>query len=271
MRSFFKEWPRLRDRFRRSRHRLLLFDFDGTLAPIARLPSQARLGAKIRRMLSALSRQARTSVGIVSGRSLRNVKGRVRVKGLIYVGNHGLEVDVRGKSREISGVRRCVPRLRLLARSLRRSLVGEDGTRVENKGITLSVHYRNAPRSRESAIIRRIKQVVRESLGAGQLNARRGKKVIEIVPKIRWDKGMAVRQLAGDMPQGTLILYVGDDVTDESVFRRLRSHAVTIRVGRSSGSRASYFVTRQTQMQDVLIKLLAHTLEKGDSYGTRRR
>src|SRR6185437_10154763 len=96
MRSFFTHWPELAMRFRDAKEWLLMFDYDGTLAPIALRPSQARLSEAIRRKLRQLVLRDKCVVAVVSKRSLPDLRRRVSLHHIIYIGNHGLEIESNG-------------------------------------------------------------------------------------------------------------------------------------------------------------------------------
>ncbi len=134
---------RVLDRLRLRRISLLL-DFDGTITPIRRRPELAVLSDSTRRLLASLAAAPKVSVCIVTGRSLRDIRARAKVKGVSYVGNHGLEIwhdnrlwvhpGVDGKKRELKAISR---KLKAAAKRM-----GAPGVLVEDKGLSLSVHYR---------------------------------------------------------------------------------------------------------------------------------
>jgi trehalose-6-phosphatase len=96
MRPFFARWPALVRRFQKAEEWLLMFDYDGTLAPIVLRPSHARLSDAIRRKLRRLTLRDKCAVAVVSGRSLSDLRRRVGIHHLIYVGNHGLDIESNG-------------------------------------------------------------------------------------------------------------------------------------------------------------------------------
>jgi trehalose-6-phosphatase len=96
MLSFFAHWPELARRFQMAGEWLLMFDYDGTLAPTALHPSQAKLSDIIRRKLRQLSLRDQCAVAVVSGRALSDLRRRVGLRHVIYIGNHGLEIESNG-------------------------------------------------------------------------------------------------------------------------------------------------------------------------------
>src|SRR3990167_5579821 len=90
MKNIFSQWPLLRGKIAKQK-KLLLLDFDGTLVPIQKIPSKVHLSSEAKRCLINLSKRKDVRIAIVSGRSARDLYSRVRVKGIVYVGNHGFE------------------------------------------------------------------------------------------------------------------------------------------------------------------------------------
>lgn len=217
--------------------RLLLFlDYDGTLVPIRRTPERAVLGERKKRLLKALSDQA--FVCIVSGRSLADIRERVGVEGLAYIGNHGLEISF---GRRIWIHPLAKKRSAALKRLLRRI---EDQTRrfpkllIEDKNITASVHFRRMDRVLTAPLKRIVEQTVRQK--SREFIVSEGKKVIEILPRLAWDKGKGIRKAMSWLPKGkpALPIFIGDDRTDEDAFRELGGDAMTIHVGTARGTSA---------------------------------
>jgi trehalose 6-phosphate phosphatase len=219
--------------------RLLLFlDYDGTLVPIQRRPDRAVLPVRRRRFLEGLSKKM--FVCIVSGRSLSDVRRRVGLEGLAYIGNHGLEArwgrhawvhPLAERRRPALG--RLLKRIEIRARCFPRLL-------VEDKGLTGSIHFRRL----DPALIAPLKRIVDEEVGrtAGIFVAAKGKRVFEIRPDIDWDKGAGIRKVMTWLPKGAggLRIFIGDDRTDEDAFRVLGRDSITIRVGSGKKTRARH-------------------------------
>ena len=93
MKYLFQEWEALASDIRATSHTILLSDYDGTLTPIVRRPEEAILSPEVRDKLHALAENLVFSVGIISGRSLPEVKSLVGIEGIYYAGNHGLEIE----------------------------------------------------------------------------------------------------------------------------------------------------------------------------------
>ncbi len=204
---------------------LLALDFDGTLAPIVPRPGDAALPDASRRALEQILDRGDTDVALVSGRGLDDVRGRVGLADVHYAGNHGMEIDGPGVHRVHAPARDARPALDRCADSLRDRLSALDGVEVEDKGLTLSVHYRRAVDPDAEQIVR---DAVAEACGADPgLRATYGKRVVEVRPAIDWDKGRAIRFLLDALGEGLDVpaVFVGDDRTDEDAFRAIRDAA----------------------------------------------
>lgn len=198
---------------------VLLLDFDGTLAPIVARPELAAIlpGARSA-MLNLLD--AGADVAIVSGRGLADARGRVGVHRVAYAGNHGMEIDGPGVERIHPDAAVARPVLERIAAALRPELADVEGAIIEDKGLTLSVHYRLV----ESGQTERVRQSVTRVVGREPaVRLTEGKKVLEVRPRVEWDKGRAVLFLLDHLQPaaGVPVLYIGDDTTDEDAFRAL--------------------------------------------------
>jgi trehalose 6-phosphate phosphatase len=183
----------------------------------------------MRKAVAELARKA--TVGIVSGRDLEDLKSRVGLDGVFLAGSHGFDIaGPKGWRDTLQQGTEFLPDLDGAERVLRESVEPIEGAVVERKKFSIAVHYRRVRQEDVS----RIEEAVDRALDEHQqLRKGRGKKVIQIQPRIDWDKGRAVdwllERLELDRP-GVLPVYVGDDVTDEDAFRRLAGRGITIAV-----------------------------------------
>jgi trehalose 6-phosphate synthase/phosphatase len=213
-------------------YRLALFlDYDGTLCPLQDHPSMAKLSPAMRRALNGCASRADTKVAVVSGRALADVTAIVDHPGLIFAGNHGLEIEGENFPRFVhEDLVHYRHRAEELARSLENLAV--DGAWTEAKGPTLTYHYRAVPPPNRESLIQEAQNIIHE---AGY-QARDAHQAVEARPPIGWDKGRAVlhvlRSLYGPAwSEHVRVVYVGDDHTDEDAFRFLAGLAITFRVG----------------------------------------
>lgn len=202
---------------------VLLLDFDGTLAPIVDRPEQARMPDEtrvaVRRLLGCGA-----DVAVVSGRGLADARERVAIAEIAYAGNHGMEIegpDIHQVHPEAAAAR---PVLQRVAGEIGRDLQDVDGAIVEDKGLTLSIHFRLVSEADED----RVRNAVRAATADHrELRVTEGKKVLEVRPRVDWHKGRAVEFLLErlELPGGTPVLYIGDDRTDEDAFEALRQRS----------------------------------------------
>ena len=193
----------------------LVFDVDGTLAPIVERPELARVPEATRAELRRLAARY-ALVACISGRPGAEAATLVAVDGVRYVGNHGLELD---------------PLAAEHARAIARFRREVDGAwPVEDKGLSLSFHYREAANEEEA--LGRLRELAGRAVAAG-LAPRWGRKVLEVRPAGGADKGVAVARLLAEAGVARA-LYAGDDATDLDGFRGLGEaeleHAVLVAV-----------------------------------------
>ncbi len=210
------------DAWRRTGRLVLLLDYDGTLAPIVARPELAVPAPGAREAVEQLLGRDGLDLAIVSGRGLADARERFGVEGIAYAGNHGMEIEGPGVHRIHTEAAAARPLLEQVATLLSRALREIEGALVEDKGLTLSIHYRLV----DPAGIEQVRHLVTEAVGrVPELRLTEGKMVLEVRPRVEWDKGRAVEFLleSFDPPADTPVLYIGDDTTDEDAFRTLRS------------------------------------------------
>jgi trehalose 6-phosphate phosphatase len=254
---------RVLEESRRSRRLLVLSDFDGTLAPIVERPEMAELDAGTRQVLRRLAADARVTLGIVSGRALGDLKNKVGIAGLVYAGNHGLEIEGPGFLFVNPLAEQIKPVFRVLRQVLNMTAGSIKGVFVEDKGLSLSVHYRQAPEGSSEAVRQMVEHSIRGPLLSGLLKLTPGKKVLEVRPAVAWDKGRAIRLLMkrygkGGLLSGVMPLYFGDDISDEDGFAVIEKYGAGITVhvgGEVPASSARFFLKSPQEVAFFLSKL----------------
>ena len=245
---------------------MIFLDYDGTLAPISKRPELALLPYNTGQILRRLVKNNRVLVSIISGRVLKQVKRLVGIKGIYYAGCHGLEIDSSGSVDFVAVLKK--PRIfikeakKLLIKELK-NIVPLKTLDIENKGIILSLHYRRVKEPYLKDLKRIFYRVSRPYVASGEMVVIKNKKVLELKPGIKWDKGMyclyMLKQL-GQKGQKILPLYIGDDKTDETAFKALKAKGITIFVrGEKKTSLAQYYVDSTNEVKNFL-QLIAENI-----------
>ena len=262
MKHLFQSWQAFTADCRSASHILLLADYDGTLAKIVGRPEDAVLSTGVRQKLITLARKSKISTGVISGRRIAELKSLVAIEGIYYAGNHGMEIEGPGLSFICPGAEAARPVIAGLARELAVALKGIAGVIVQEKGFSLSVHYRLAP-DKEDIVTSAVKRITAPHVDKGEIRVYAMKKVWEIRPPIDWDKGKAVvfigRQIMARLNLSRLLtIYLGDDTTDEDAFRVVRPPAGwSIFVGEENRtSAADYFLNSTIEVETFLTRLL---------------
>jgi trehalose 6-phosphate phosphatase len=216
---------------------LLAFDFDGTLAPIVDHPAAAAMRSSTRHLLAQTAHLYPCAV--ISGRREEDVLTRLAGVTVWYViGNRALQPPDR--------VEQLARHVQAWLPVLARRLQGVAGVVLENKEISLAVHYRAAQeRDRAAEAIRNAAALL------DRVRVVPGKDVINLIPESGDGKGAALEKLRKQLGCRES-LYVGDDSSDEDAFR----HSVGVRVGFSQPSSARYYIDDQDEIDELLQRLV---------------
>jgi trehalose 6-phosphate phosphatase len=205
----------------------VFLDFDGTLVPIAATPRAVRWRPLMSDQLARLHRHLDGALAVISGRPADEVARLMSPSRVPIAGHHGLE------RRDVAGRLECRasgdPRLPAAARSLRAVADMHRGLEVEEKILSVAVHYRHAPHL--AGLVRdRLDGLARDLGPSYELQT--GKMVLELKPAGR-DKGTAVAEFMADAPfRGRMPVFVGDDDTDEAGFRAVNAlGGISVKVG----------------------------------------
>ncbi len=234
---------------------VLFLDFDGTLVPIVQRPELALLDPITRQLLHSLSRWM--PVVVISGRALRDLKARVSVPQLIYVGNHGLEMEGPSLKYRMKDNGKWIIFIKKLYRELKADLGKIPGILVENKRYTLSVHYRLVRGEARKRALRLFSARLRPYRGKGLIRTTEGKAVWEVRPPYQWHKGKAVDwilkrpNLSGRWP-----LYIGDDRTDQDALKMVRSKGVGIYVASPHEKGAAHYTLQSPRVVRQFLRWL---------------
>jgi alpha,alpha-trehalase len=215
---------------------VVILDYDGTLTPLVSSPGAAVLAPSVRATLARLARSDRARLAILSGRGLADLRARVALDGVVYGGCHGLEIAGR----------------RLHFRHPRAHRSGVAAT----ERALAAVHYRHVAPSRRRAVREIAEQVLRRRPDLALL---KGHLVFDFLPRVGWDKGTAARWMVSRMVRSlparrAVIVYAGDDASDEMAFAALRGRALTIHVG-ARPTAAEYRVRSVRDVQALLQRM----------------
>ncbi|WP_408095764.1 trehalose-phosphatase [Peredibacter sp. HCB2-198] len=227
--NLLKNWRRFA-KFINGREMALFLDFDGTLSEIVPNHTEAQMVEEIRPILTRIAESIK--VAIISGRDRQDVKARVGIDGVFYAGCHGYDISGPG----------CfhfqVEEAEIASEEMSEAIQKIEGLKnkypdlsIEKKKYFTAVHYRQVPTSLHSKLENEIKNLIKDYK---KLELRKGKMVLDLAPRLKWNKGEAVKKLCDVLdlePGKTVAVYIGDDLTDEDVFCELQSWGVGIKVG----------------------------------------
>jgi trehalose 6-phosphate phosphatase len=226
------------------RRLLVTCDFDGTLAPIVSNPADARMLPAAAAALTALADLPHTDVALLSGRALGVLRELSAMPSTVHlVGSHGAEFDT-GFAHDVDEglLTRIIAELNEIA-------VGRPGVTVETKPASVALHVRNAsPADGEAAL-----EAARRASAAWDAHTTAGKAVLEFAV-ISTDKGEAL-DILREQTASTAVVFLGDDVTDEKAFARMRDGDIGVKVGPGE-TLAGFRVDSPDDVADALAYLL---------------
>jgi trehalose 6-phosphate phosphatase len=235
-----------------SKRAAVLFDIDGTLAPIVHHAADARVPEDSRQLLVTIARRYRV-VACVSGRKASEARAMVAIGTMSYLGSHGAELLRAGWTQPVldPGLQEWARQIGDFARHADSAELRRLRVRLEDKGPIVAFHWRGAPD--EDAAHEAVKAIARRAEDAG-LKTHWGRKVLEVRPPVRIDKGAGITSFL-EGAGVDVAMYVGDDATDLDAFRALTQMAEdgrleqAIRVGVSSDEGP----TDITEQADVVV------------------
>ena len=257
MKHLFEDWANIGKKIQEAQNLFLFLDYDGTLTPIVSTPDIALCPPEVKGVLANLRDSPKVFLTIVSGRSLEDIREKVGIPGIIYVGNYGLEIENPAgmHKKKLSANRQR--EYNNIVQTLKESLKEIPGILFEDKGSILAVHYRNVP----PEYFDRVHHAVGKTMGdwEGRWQIARGKMVLEIRPKVDFNKGKAVREiLQSAITPKALPVYLGDDPTDEDAFRAIKGEGITVFVGDArNASEADHYLKDPSEVMEFLRRCLA--------------
>ncbi|MFA5144107.1 MAG: trehalose-phosphatase [Candidatus Omnitrophota bacterium] len=241
----------------------LFLDYDGTLAPIANIPDRAVMSGRVRKLLRRLSKTPNCKIAIVSGRKLRDLEKRIRLKNIVYVGNHGFEIKgpkIKFESNIPAQYRRSLEEIKV---KLQKRLSAIEGSIIEDKGLSLGVHYRLVAKKNIPAVKNIFYAITLGYEVKNIIIVKTGKMALEIRSPIAWDKGKVVLWLLNrckfvirNKEIKAFPVYIGDDTTDEDAFCVLKNKGLTIFVGKPENTKARFYLKGTQDVVVFLAKVL---------------
>lgn len=241
--------------YRKHGRLVLLFDYDGTLAPIAEHPRLARLPRRTRRLLERLAERPGVFVGVLSGRAIEDLKEMVCLPGLCLAGTAGLELDLGGLRISHRQVNRTKPLLTRLVRRLREMLSIYPGAWLEDKQIGFTIHYRHVDASQADSLRVQCEEALEPY--SDQFRILGGPMAIEVSPELGWNKGTAVRAILDHFRiNRTALLYAGDSENDAEALETVASlGGVALGIGPEAPATASYHLESPGELEALLTSL----------------
>jgi trehalose 6-phosphate phosphatase len=200
----------------------ILLDIDGTLAPIVEMAGDANVPEGTRKLLIAVARRY-GMVACVSGRRASEARAMVSIGTISYIGSHGAELLRAGwtEPRLDPAVEDWARRIQEFSHETDTPDLRRHRVRIEDKGPIVAFHWRGAP---DEEAARAVVDAIAERAEEGGLRTHWGRKVLEVRPPVRIDKGAGVIAFL-DGAQLSAAVYVGDDTTDVDAFRALEQLA----------------------------------------------
>ncbi|XP_050208419.1 probable trehalose-phosphate phosphatase J [Mercurialis annua] len=246
---------------------VMFLDYDGTLSPIVDDPDRAFMSKKMRATVRKVARCFPTA--IVSGRCRDKVYKFVRLAELYYAGSHGMDIKGPAKGSKykkgseglvFQAASEFLPMIDEVYKELVEKTKATPGAFVENNKFCVSVHFRCVDEKKWSEVALAVRSVLKEY---PKLRLTQGRKVLEIRPTIKWDKGKALEFLLESLGFANCTdvfpVYIGDDKTDEDAFKVLRERGQGFGILVSKfpkDTNASYSLQEPTQVMDFLQRLV---------------
>lgn len=240
MKYLFDNIKIINELLQRKENVILLTDFDGTLTPIRKHPDLAVLSEEIRQILIKFSHDKTIFLGIITGRSLKQIKKLVNIQDLLYVANHGIELSGAGIQYTCPEAKKARSTLWHIYLKLLKSLRNIKGIYVEDKGLSVSLHYRAVKKIDDAnKVSRTLHAITKPFLERNMILLSEGKMVYEIRPPVKRNKASAIQWLLThyfplEFRENALLIYLGDDKADIEVFDSLKGKGLTIFVGNPS-------------------------------------
>ncbi len=223
----------------------LFFDFDGTLVPISKNPKDCYLSGELKESLYKL--KDKIKIGIISGRDLKDLKRRISVENIYYCGSHGLQIDGPDIKYTNPDVYKLKPYIYEIFSKFKNLSKMYPGVFIEKKSFSFTIHYRQVDGKQRKDLKRLFLQII-SNYEEKNIKVINGKMVFEVFPAVDWNKGRAVKFIIENFNRKVLPIFIGDDLTDETVFIEIKDEGLTVKVGYSKKTMAKYFLRNQREV-----------------------
>ncbi|ESQ34573.1 hypothetical protein EUTSA_v10008468mg [Eutrema salsugineum] len=250
---------------------IMFLDYDGTLSLITEDHDKAYLTDEMREAVKEVAIYFKTA--IISGRSTDKVQSFVKLTGIHYAGSHGMDIkgptntDKTNQEVMFQPASEYLPMIDEVVNILKEKTKSIPGAAVEHNKFCLTVHFRRVDEKGWAALAELVEMVL---INYPKLRLTQGRKVLELRPSIKWDKGKALEFLLNSLgiaeSKDVLPVYIGDDRTDEDAFKVLRERGQGLGIVVSKTSKetnASYSLQDPSEVQEFLKRLVKwkqHTL-----------
>eukprot|EP01084_Bolivina_argentea_P059943 109509_1 len=257
---------------------LLFLDYDGTLSEIVSDPDKAVLTDSMSKLLVDLSSMDKIYVIITTGRSIEKVRSFIpNNKNIHFAGNHGIEIEFANDHKDQLFVDEESVKL---LHSAWKELQDEykicdkyNGTQIEYKKYSMSLHYRNIKVEDETKAIQEISQIMTDLSTKYKIHLSEGKKVFELKCVADWNKGYAIKWMLENRAQTfklkseqSNVIFIGDDVTDEDGFDALLNYSsddqvkdvvssILVTHNKVRATKATYYVNKVKDVELFLSKM----------------
>lgn len=240
----------------------LFLDFDGTLSPIVDDPAEAEVLEELPAIIQKCTEYFR--VCIITGRDTPVIKAKLHLSNVIYAACHGFEItSFPNFTYQVEEARAAVPLLDEAEKKFRDDFEGVEGFVLERKSFGVALHYRMIASERK---VEELKEKVLDYVSTVPgLKLHEGEDVLEVLPQVHWDKGMAmlkIYEVTGLQQKDLPPLYIGDGQTDEDAFREMESWGIPVLASvEQRPTRARYHLRGPTEVKEFLTKLLERKSE----------
>jgi len=235
---------------------LLICDFDGALVPLPQTPEEVHMAETVHDHLENICQIESVRFGVISARAPLDLKEKIPLPNCHYLCNHGLEISGPEVNFHHASAEKLRDAIHDAANTLRVQL-RVDRTIIEDRGLTAALNYRNVLESQVSSLLAKAKNLLASGVSARKIRIEEGRRSLEIVPAVDWDRGKAVKMLCQNFkaihPDTQIVLlYVGAEAMDEPAFKYTRQVGIPYRVTQTRETSARYYLKMQTEISRLL-------------------